>query len=279
MKNRDSTTVSRAMELWRSSEYEIALSDFLTPGEKLEVYRELNARIGNGISRCYFWGGCRGAERGVAVFLPEWLAPEDAPRHKMPLDEERTAFFASWLKANPSAAEEIPITALSVRGSGFAELGHRDFMGGILSLGVDRAVVGDIAVLSPSEALVFIAHRIAPFLCAELTKIGRDSVRTEITKIPPDYLLPRRYEEMVIVVASPRLDGVVKALLSKSRETAAELVRQGLAELNYAPCTDVSKEVGDGDVLSVRGVGKFVIGAETGTTKSGRIRMVCRRYI
>ena len=222
MKSRDSAAVSRAMELWRASEYEIAVSDFLSPGEKLEVYRELNARIGNGISRCFFWGGCRDAERGVAVFLPEWLAPDDAPRHRMPLDAERVDFFASWLASHPEAAEEIPVRALRVRGSGFAELGHRDFMGGILSLGVDRAVIGDIAVLTPSEALVFVSSRIAPFLCAELSRIGRDSVRTEPAEIAPEFVLPRRFEETVIVVASPRLDGVVKALLSKSRETAAQ---------------------------------------------------------
>lgn len=279
MKKSDSMIVSRAMELWRASEYETASTDFLTPAEKLEIYNELNARIGSGMSRCFFWGGCRGAERSVTVFLPEWYALPDAPAHRMPLDEERTDAFAAYLTENPHIRGEIPVTALSVKGSGFRELGHRDFMGGILSLGVDRSVIGDIAVLSPSEALVFVSKRIAPFLVSELSKIGRDGVRCEEVDIPPDFVLPRRFEEIPVIVSSPRLDGVVKALCGKSREAAAEMVRAGLCELNYAVTDDVSKELAEGDILSVRGYGKFVVGAVTGSTKSGRLRMACRKYL
>ncbi|MBQ2545960.1 MAG: hypothetical protein II557_06690 [Clostridia bacterium] len=279
MKKGDSMIVERAMELWRASAYEIAATDFCSPAEKREIYNELNARIGSGMSRCFFWGGCRGAERGVTVFLPEWYLPADAPAHHMPLDEARTDAFAAFLCENPDVLAEIPVTALSVKGSGFRELGHRDFMGGILSLGVDRSVIGDIAVLSPSEALVFAHKKIAPYLVSELTRIGRDAVRVEEARIAPDFVLPRRFEEIPVVVSSPRLDGVVKALCGKSREAAAEMVREGLCEVNYAVCTDVSKELSAGDVLSVRGVGKFVVGEVTGSTKSGRLRMACRKYV
>ena len=270
---------ARAAEMWRASEYRIAVTDFLSPGEKLEVYTELSARIGNGIRRCFFWGGCRGTERGAAVFLPEWAMPEDAPRHAMPLDEERTSFFAGYLHDNPAIAEEIPVVPLRICGSGFRELAHRDFMGGILSLGVDRAVIGDIAVLSGSEALVFAAERIAPFLETELTRIGRDAVKCERTAVDPAFLVPRRFEDVPVTVASLRLDGLVKALTGQSRENAAEMVRQGLVELNYRETDEGSRPVAEGDVLSVRGYGKYIIGASAGSTKSGRIRLTCRKYL
>ena len=278
MKNQ-SDAVSRALELWRASEYRIAVTDFLSPGEKIEVYTELCARIGNGMQRCFFWGGCRGTERGTAVFLPQWDVPEDPPRHAMPLDRERTDFFADFLRENPAVREEIPIVPLTVRGSGFRALGHRDFMGGILSLGVDRAVIGDIAVLSESEALVFAAERIAPFLERELTRIGRDAVICERRDLSPGYEIPRRFEEIPVTVASLRLDGMVKALTGKSREDAAAMVRQGLVELNYRETADVAKETAEGDVLSVRGFGKFVVGAVSGSTRSGRLRVACRKYL
>ena len=278
MKNQ-SDVVSRAFELWRASEYGIAVTDFLSPGEKIEVYTELCARIGNGMQRCFFWGGCRGTERSAAVFLPEWAAPEDPPRHVMPLDTERTAFFADFLENNPAVLEEIPIVPMTVRGSGFRALGHRDFMGGILSLGVDRSVIGDIAVLSESEALVFAAERIAPFLETELTRIGRDAVICERRDTPPGFEIPRRFEETPVTVASLRLDGMVKALTGKSREDAAAMVRQGLVELNYRECADVAKETAEGDVLSVRGYGKFAVGAVSGSTRSGRLRVLCKKYL
>lgn len=278
MKNQ-SDVVSRAYEMWRASEYRVAVTDFLSPGEKLEVYTELSARIGNGMQRCFFWGGCRGTERGAAVFLPEWAMPEDPPRHALPLDRERTDFFAGFLRDNPAAAEEIPIVPLRVRGSGFRALGHRDFMGGILSLGVDRAVIGDIAVLSESEALVFAAERIAPFLERELTRIGRDAVVCERLEMDPLYEIPRRFEDVPVNVASMRLDGIVKALTGKSREDAAAMVRAGLVELNYRETLEVAKETAEGDVLSVRGYGKFIVGETAGSTRSGRLRVVCRKYL
>lgn len=271
--------VSRAAELYHESEYAVTVTDFLSPGEKLNVYNELIARIGSGISRCFFWGGCRGAERCAAVFLPEWYLPEDAPKHKMILDEERTEAFAAHLISTSDIMEEIPITAIKIRGSGFRELGHRDFMGGILSLGIDRSVVGDIAVLSESEALVFVKSKIAPYICSELTKIGRDGVKAEVCSISPDFVIPRRYEESAIVVSSPRLDGVVKAITGKSRETAADMVRAGLVELSYNAVDNVSHTVNEGDIISIRGFGKYVIGRTAGQTKSGRIRIALKKYL
>ena len=278
MKNQNDT-VSRAFELWRASEYGIEVTDFLSPGEIADIYSSLAARIGNGIQRCFFWGGCRSTERCAAVFLPDWAAPEDPPPHRLPLEEERTEFFARWLSEHPEAGEEIPIAALRIRGSGFRSLRHRDFMGGILSLGVDRSVIGDIAVLSESEALTFAARRIVPFLLTELTRIGRDAVSCEEIALSPDYILPRRFEEAAAVVSSPRLDGMVKALCGLSREDAARLVRQGLVEVNYREETEVARDLAEGDVLSVRGFGKFIVGKVSGQTRSGRLKIPCRKYV
>jgi len=272
-------SVSRAAEMYRESEYAVAVTDFLSPGEKAEIYHELVARIGNGISRCFFWGGCRGAERCAAVFLPEWYLPETAPVHRMVADTERTDAFAAFLETNDDLREQIPIQALKIRGSGFRNLTHRDFMGGILSLGIDRSVVGDIAVTSESEALVMVHGKIAPYLMTELKKIGRDGVKVEKWDLTPTFEIPRQYADEPIVVSSPRLDGVVKALTGKSRETAAEMVRSGLVELEYKQTDNVSAEVKEGMILSIRGFGKYVIGHTSGTTKSGRIRIPCKKYI
>ena len=274
-----SINVSRAAEKLRASEYAVAVTDFYSPGEIMEIYSELCGAADNGIGRCFFWGGCRGAERRAAVFLPEWYMPEDAPRHSLPNDAERCSFFASYLTERPEIAEEIPITALKITGSSFKELSHRDYMGSILSLGIDRSVVGDIAVVSPCEAVVFVSSRIAPFIESSLDKIGRDGVT--VTEAPNNYLweIPRRFEEIPLTVSSPRLDGIVKAITGKSREDAAEAVRGGLVELSYAVTDNVSAEVKPGDIISIRGYGKFVIGDVTGETKSGRLKIGCRKYV
>ena len=281
MKNNDNSNicVSRALEKLRASEHSVAVTDFFSPGEIMEIYSELCGTNDNGIARCFFWGGCRGAERRTAVFLPEWYMPDSAPRHSMPNDTDRCDFFAEYLTSHPEIAEEIPITALRIKGSSFRELTHRDCMGAILALGIGRSVIGDIAVISPSESVVFVSDRIAPFITAELTKIGRDGVA--VSRLEPDYLweIPRKFAAVPIVVSSPRLDGIVKAITGRSREDSADMVRAGLVELSYRQTENVSAEVKEGDVISVRGYGKYVIGRVTGETKSGRLRIDCKKYM
>lgn len=270
--------VSRAAELLRESEYAVTVTDLMTPAEIAEVYSNLISRSGSGYARCFFWGGCRGAERCTAVFLPEWYVPEDMPDIKLPLDTLRRDAFARYLSETPEVAEEIPISAVKIKASGFRELTHRDFMGGLLSLGIDRSAVGDIAVVSPSEAVVFVLSKIAPFITSELTKIGRDGVHAELCGIGPTYEIPRRYEDIEIAVASARLDGIVRALTGKSREISADMIRDGLVEKNYITIEDVSSEVRSGDIVTIRGFGKYVIDEQYGQTKSGRLKLRCRKY-
>ncbi len=273
------TAASRAADKYRESEYAVVATDFMTPAEVAEVYSNFITRSGSGIARCFFWGGCRGAERCTAVFLPEWYMPDEMPRHALPLDTDRRDAFAKFLLETPDVAAEIPIRAIKIRGSGFRELTHRDFMGGILSLGIERSTVGDIVVLSEAEALVYVLDKIAPYIVSELKKIGRDGVRAEICEISPTYEIPRRYETIEISVTSPRLDGVVRALTGKSREAAAEMIRAGLVELKYLPTDNISAGIEAGDIISVRGYGKYIVGEQDGQTRSGRLKIKCKKYI
>ena len=67
-KSEYSISVAQAAEKYRESEYSVAATDFLTPGEVCDVFNETKIPSGP----CFFWGGCRGCERRAAIFLPEW---------------------------------------------------------------------------------------------------------------------------------------------------------------------------------------------------------------
>lgn len=271
----------RACDLFRESEYELRVSKFLSPKERILVRNTLRTTAGKGGDRCFFFGGCRGTERCAAVFLPEWLY--DSPDFdSVPTEEgERDAFFASYLASDAGAEvrAEIPIVPIRITGSGFKTLTHRDFMGSILSLGIERNMIGDILVQSEREAIVFAVASIVPYILSELVKIGRDGVKCEKASLSPDFEAERAYEELTLHVSSMRLDGIVNQLTGEGRASSAEYIIKGLVDHNYFTASNVSAEVKAGDVISVRGYGKFIIGTPDGTTRSGRLRVPCKKYV
>jgi RNA-binding protein YlmH len=76
-----------------------------------------------------------------------------------------------------------------------------------------------------------------------------------------------------------RLDCIIAAATGISREKAASLIRCEKAEVNHLPVTSVSSEVKEGDILSVRGWGRFVLSGINGETKKHRIHIILKKYI
>ena len=270
---------ARATELAEASEYAVTTMPFLTPRERMLVHDAL-IRCGRA-ERAFFWGGCRGCERTMAVFLPEWMITEPPPLPKGgyegAFDPAREDWFVRMLTEDPSLREEIPLQALQITGSGFASLSHRDFMGSILATGIERSVLGEI-VVNESGALIFTTPEMAVYLTENLTRIGRDAVKIQPAEPEADSQIPRRYETVSVTAATPRIDGVVRALTNLSREDAAALVRSGMVERNYAVVLDVDRQITAGDVLTIRGYGKYRVDKTDEETKRGRRRIVCRKY-
>lgn len=270
---------ARAIELAEEAEYTTTTTAFLTPRERLLIHDTL-IRAGRA-DHCFFWGGCLGCERTMAVFPADWWFQDVPPVVRGgfagAMDPVREEYFVRLLTDLPELREEIPLTAMRITGSGFATLTHRDFLGAILALGIERSVLGEI-VVDPDGALVFTTPDMATYLSENLTKIGRDAVKIQPCTIDPTMVIPRQYEQLSVTAASPRLDGVVRALTNLSREDAAALVRSGMVERNYEPTLDVDKQLQAGDVLSIRGYGKYRIDRTDEETKRGRRRILCRKY-
>ena len=86
------------------------------------------------------------------------------------------------------------------------------------------------------------------------------------------------FENIVITVSSARLDSVVSAVLSLSREKSAEQIRQGRVFVNSAETDNVSRILREGDKISVRGYGKFLLEGFSGLTKKGRLKINIKKY-
>lgn len=246
----------------RADRGEVTCTAFLTPREVI-VGRRYAAAHGYG-QRVVAWGGCADAERARLFFLPEYYEGLVAP--------------SDWPEQLCDAVEQT-VVAIRIRGSGYRTLSHRDFMGSVLGLGIDRAAVGDIAVIDEREAVVFCGEPVATFLVESLEKVASDTVRVSRVAAGQAVSVPRRFAPISDTVASPRLDCVVAALANLSRERAQEAVRSGLCEVDYEAVEACDAPLEPPCVLSVRGVGKFRLLSLSGPTKKGRLRLTAEKYI
>ena len=175
----------------------------------------------------------------------------------------------------PISAKDAPICPLHFSYRSQDELTHRDFLGALLALEIERKLVGDIFV-GPGEAVAFLHQNAAPLALA-MKKVGRVGVRVEAGA--PDQVPPPRLAEIGGTVASLRLDAVLGVLLHQSRGRCAELVQAGQVQLNHREVLAPAAPVQEGDVLSVRGAGRFVLTAVGGLTKKGRCGITAQKYL
>lgn len=198
--------------------------------------------------RFQMFGGYSDAKRKVLACLPDWA--EDV---------------------------EYPITALSFTFRKEDNLSHRDFLGSLMALGLKRETVGDILV-EEGKSVVFVLNEIADYVISEITKIGRTGV-----KITKGYRgeLPSRSTllELSDTIASERLDCVVATLAGVSRNAANEKIDFGLVSVNSQVILKNTKTIVGGDVISIRGKGKFIIDSVSQKTRKNRIVLKYKKYI
>lgn len=206
---------------------------------------------------CVLDGGYAEAERVRAFILPEYL---HEPEYFAPMLQEK-------------------ISLLSLRGGGFCTLSHRDYLGALLALGIERHVLGDLLVLDERSAVLFCDAGISPYICAELTRVGKDGIKVEELPWGTQIEIPERYKSVSDTVASARFDCIAAALAGLSREKAQMLIRAGECTVDYEPCDRCDKTIEPPCVISLRGYGKFLVDDVSMQTKKGRLRMYARKYI
>jgi len=177
----------------------------------------------------------------------------------------------------------FPIVALKIapRDKKFADrLSHRDFLGSLIGLGIERAALGDIIVLPDGDksAVAFCDSRIASFICAELTKVSRDKVRVSVTEIKEDFIPERKFVDINEPISSTRLDCIVCALCSVSRERASELISAGLVEIDFETEEKPDRRREMPCVATVRGFGKYKLLRADAKTRKGRLRLEAKKY-
>ena len=233
-------------------------TDFLTEAEQGQVMSLGNVSCGVGL-----WGGYENAERRMARFGTEETCGYDQP---YPLAVLEIA------PRNPRFTEE---------------LSHRDFLGSVLGLGIERRVIGDIVTAGGSggtakggAALAWIVaeEHIAGFIEDNLSQVKHTFVRVRRVDSVPENAGPALREETV-QVSSERLDAVVAHVFKLSRSQSLELFRAGRVMLNGRQITSNAASPREGDTVSVRGMGKFRYLGVDHSTRKGKLAVNIAKFV
>lgn len=201
-----------------------------------------------------FFGGLPTAEREVCCYLPDYLGEDHLSSDDGPIAAVRATFFA------PDA------------------LTHRDFLGALMGCGIKRETLGDLYPAA-GRCDFLVTRDILPYVLQNLTDAGRTRLHLEQIPLSALEAPEQKTKQIRGTVSSLRLDGIVAEGFALSRSRASELIAAGKTELNYTLCQKPDRAVAEGDVISVRGLGKMQLASVGGTTKKGRISVEICRYL
>lgn len=205
------------------------------------------------------FGGYEAAERQIAAFLPDALYYEE------------NFISYDW---------EYPISCLEIRplNEKFSDaLGHRDYLGAILNLGIERLKIGDI-LIDEKCAYLFCRDNMAAFIAEELTRIRHTSVICR--QIPArEFSYTPKAETIRGTVASVRLDSVLALAFRSSRSSLVKLIEGGKVFVNGKMVVSNGYTLKENDVISARGLGKFRYLGMTAQTKKGRCYVEIEKYV
>lgn len=152
----------------------------------------------------------------------------------------------------------FPITCIQIKplSEKFAEnLGHRDYLGALMNLGIERKMIGDILIYEKS-AVVFVCEKLSGYIIGNLEKIRHTNVSAAIAETVPDYM-KQELESKELIVPSERLDGIVARFAKLSRSQTGALFREKKVFCNGRVCENTAHKLTADDVVTVRGYGKF----------------------
>jgi len=168
----------------------------------------------------------------------------------------------------------IHITPLSAR---FADnLTHRDFLGALMNLGIDRSTLGDIRV-GEKEAYLFCMDTIAEYICDSLNQVKHTAMRCRIVE-QAGQVPEETPERKTVGVASMRADAVVAKVYNKSREACLELFRAQKVYVDGRLCENNARQLKKEETVNVRGFGKFTVAEEPVLTRKGKLSVTVALY-
>ena len=227
----------------------VTFSDFLNLNELNILHTTPKSDL---YSKYITFGGYEHSERQMVAFLPDALCYD-------------YIFPISIIKISP------------VNHKFSEQLSHRDYLGAILNLGIERCKTGDILV-EDHHAIMFIHQSLEKFIKEELIKIRHTSV-TVIEEDVQSFAYIPKMKEIKGTVSSVRLDSLLALAFSSSRSKLVAYIEGGKVFVNGKLVISNGYQIKEDDIISVRGLGRFKFQEVMTQTKKGRYYVTLQLYI
>jgi len=253
-KNNEELLIAKTMDQYDFciSKNKITYTDFMQINEKSLINKYL---IQNHINNYIWFGGINDADREILIFYPTKLTKE------MALSNIDTILSCVHI--------ELPSEI---------QMEHREFLSGIMKLGIVREKFGDIIIRETGADIIAFCDT-ADYFLNNLPLLTRFQKST-ITKIPITNLEQKQvtFIDINIIVSSIRLDNIVAELCHCSRSHAQNILKEQRVFVDGVLELKDSKKINIGSIITIRGKGKFIFDSTCGNTKSGREKLLFKKY-
>ena len=229
----------------------ITYSDFLNENEKNIIQKNMN------LDNFFFYGVNENADREILVFYPEKINEE---------------------LARKNLKDIIAIIRINLPNDMKGKFEHRNYLSALMKIGLERERIGDILVDdNGADIITFESNKnyIIQSL-SELTRFRKSKI--ELINIDQIRKKEDKFENTTIIVSSMRVDNIIAELAKCSRNKAEELIESERVYINYEAICKNSKIVNVGDVVTIRGKGKFIIDGLVRNTRGERLVLKVRKY-
>ena len=175
--------------------------------------------------------------------------------------------------------EDFPISIINIKplSAKMADaLTHRDFLGALMNLGIERTLLGDI-IVGDKEAFLFARTDISDFICDNLFRVKHTSVSCSRVKNITD-IEENKAKLESHTISSERLDVIIATVYNLSRNKSNDFFSSKKVFINGRVCENNAKVCKERDTITVRGLGKFIYYGSTATTRKGKYRVVIKVY-
>lgn len=253
MKDENDLLIAKVLDKKKicNSKNKITYTDFLNEKEQRVI--EKNVKLEN----AFFYGVNENADRKILVFYPEKLTEE---------------LVRKSLKSVLSGIRII------LKNDQIGNYEHKNYLSALIKIGIDRGKIGDILVDDyGADIIAFDMNK--EFIIQSLSELTRFR-KANIDVIPIDDIKQKidRFEESTIIVSSMRIDNIVAELAGCSRTNADEYINSEKVFVNYETALKVSKTIFKGDIVTIRGKGKFRIDGLVRNTRNNRFVIKVNKY-